>query len=337
MWLQGVMDMLYKNYATHCDQPKQQTDKVQNKGIMSLYQYLHDIFETGILKRITHKIHGPNWKLESSLPYYYASIEPSWLMAHADDKSDQAVEGKSRHIAQKCIMNSGIAAKTNKTLLTLILTLVFSSSYGVDFGNHGNVFVIQEEDARETFIKSAARVDWEGPREQIRESIIELKANKQNKRALYPPNEDIITFIDPSITAQRDIYAPYIKEGQVERELLIAKGTKINPLDYMQPSTHRLFINAEDPYQLELLNKMVNDYSVALQIIVVNGSTEKVEKASKINVFQASNDLLEKNNIDFTPSIVSVSNHPNYLKRMQVTSLARPFSTERLIELISYE
>jgi conjugal transfer pilus assembly protein TraW len=218
-----------------------------------------------------------------------------------------------------------------------LLMIITSVAYSKDFGIHGNVFLIQEEDARETFIKSAARVDWENARKKIKASIVDLKANDHGLRALYPPNEDVITFIDPSVTAQRDIYAPYIKDGDVKRELLIAKGTKINPLDYMEPTSHRLFINGLDPYQLEMVEKMVNEYHAPLQVILVKGSVTELEKLIGVNVYQASPEILDENHIDFTPSIMTVSRHPEYLKQMQVTSLSRPFDIARLLELITYE
>lgn len=223
--------------------------------------------------------------------------------------------------------------------IAFLLFMISLSSMvnAVDYGKHGNVFIIQEEDARKTFIKSAARVDWEKPRKQIRESIVDLKANDKNTRGLYPPNEDVITFIDPSITAQRDIYAPYIKEGQIERELLVAKGTRINPLDYMEPTVNRLFVNSEDVYQVELVKKLIDEYSVPLQIIVVKGKLEEIRKIAQVGVFQANPSVLDHNQIDFTPSLVTVSRHPNYLKRLQVTSLSRPFDIDRLMELITYE
>jgi conjugal transfer pilus assembly protein TraW len=227
----------------------------------------------------------------------------------------------------------------NKVLFAVSLALLLNTSktLGVDFGVHGNSYLIKEEDARETFIKSAARVDWEKPRKQIRESIVELKKNDKNERGLYPPNEDMITFIDPSVTAQRDVYAPYVKDGQVKKELIIAKGTKVNPLDYMQPSMQRLFVNANDPNQVQFVRDMVENYNVSMQIIVVQGKLETIKEIIGVGVYQATPSVLDKNQIDFTPSLITVSRHPDFPKHLQVTSLSRPFDTNRLQGLISYE
>lgn len=221
--------------------------------------------------------------------------------------------------------------------VSILLAALSVNAISKDYGRYGNVFVIKEEDYRETAIKSTARVDWEKPRKQIRESVVEFKENKKNSRALVPPNKDLIHYVDPSVVAQRDIYAPYLKDGQMKKELIVKKGQRINPLDFMVPSVNRLFINADDQYQLELVDKLVNEYNMPVQVILVRGPLSKVEPLINMDAFFSNPKILDDNDIYFTPSLITVSNNPEYQKQLQVTSLARPFDIDRLMDLITYE
>lgn len=126
----------------------------------------------------------------------------------------------------------------------LILSVLLSTSmYAKDFGTFSHTFSIQEEDFIVVLQERLSKVQQtENERLELRRTFV--KSIEKPKGKLFPQSTNYRVFeFDPTVCIHEDLRDD---EGQI----IVAKGTKVNPLDTTSLRTDLLFFDADDAKQI---------------------------------------------------------------------------------------
>ena len=123
----------------------------------------------------------------------------------------------------------------------------------VDHGTHGPLFTIDEEDMIEVLKRRLLQLKESGKLDNIqkefqdkaKKSILEPRAVPH----ITPTMETRVFYVDPTLKVEGDIILPEgIPNGG---HILAKKGDRINPLHTLKPSKGLLFIDGDNPAQIE--------------------------------------------------------------------------------------
>lgn len=139
----------------------------------------------------------------------------------------------------------------------LMISMSFASDdqkdYIIDHPVEGELFDISEEDMLDMLMRRLHQAKEDGKLEDIENKMKE----RVQQSALYPKSLDLractrerIYYVDPSLTITEDI-------KDHEGKMIVAAGTKINPLDHMNLSKGLLFIDGtiEDQVDYAIRNQ----------------------------------------------------------------------------------
>lgn len=105
-------------------------------------------------------------------------------------------------------------------------------------------------------------------------------------------------YYDPSIVVP---YAITDAEGRI----IVAPGTKVNPLDTVSLSKHILFFDGRDPQQLRRARTLLDQHRGKVKLILTGGSYLDLMRRWKLPVFFDQQGLLtEKLRIQHVPALV---------------------------------
>ena len=106
-------------------------------------------------------------------------------------------------------------------------------------------------------------------------------------------------FYDPSITVPETIKD---HSGQI----VVAAGTRVNPLDYASLSKHLLFFDGADPAQVDKAFQLIGYYNGLVKPILTNGPIGEITRKWQQHVyFDQGGILVRKLGITHVPSLVS--------------------------------
>ena len=159
----------------------------------------------------------------------------------------------------------------------------------LDFGTYGEVFPIQEEDFMEVLQKRLKEVQF---KDEIKEAFVSSIENPKGYR--YPKAKRARSFeFDPSICVAQEIKDHH---GNV----LIQKGTHVNPLEIISLPEDLLFFDGNDPLQVAWAKQEKGMW------ILTNGKPLELEKEEQKPVyFDQAGYLASKLGIVSIPSKVS--------------------------------
>lgn len=184
-----------------------------------------------------------------------------------------------------------------------LLSKVDSGHKG-DFGVMGDVVEIYERDLIEVMKEKAASIDWE----KKKEAAIKRFWERQQFNELPRAARSRIRTIDPSILITDDI-------RDADGKTIVAKGTKINPLEKL-PFTQALVVfDPLDEKQTravdDRLKQLREKYSRITLIVTRFDRTDGWKSYKNITdhfdmpVFNLTNDVRSRFDIQYVPSIVS--------------------------------
>ena len=105
-------------------------------------------------------------------------------------------------------------------------------------------------------------------------------------------------YYDPSVIAPNDI-----KDHQ--GNVIVAAGTRVNPLDYMGLSKVMLFVNAEDQRQVDYADQYYKDSKKPVKVILVGGKYMELMRKWKRQVyFDQGGYLVKRLGITEVPALV---------------------------------
>jgi conjugal transfer pilus assembly protein TraW len=216
--------------------------------------------------------------------------------------------------------------------LLFLLLVAASSSNAKDFGVAGKVWPITEVDIRRLLVEDAAKVDWTKPQKELQDNA-EKYVDNLPKRRLGSPDKTETRWVDPSVVLSSDIQAPVKQaDGSIVWQILVPKGTKVNPLEKFRPATAFLLFDGADPAQLKLVREVLAQENT--RIIPVEAGAGNVtanNDALRRNTYYANDTMLARFQVRYLPSLV----YPGFGPReyyLGTTSYGIPYKVDEVLQ-----
>lgn len=200
-----------------------------------------------------------------------------------------------------------------KIVLFLMSLILSSSIYAKDFGVQGEVWPIQEKDFLVFIHKKLAVMQANG--EWIRMQDDFKKRVKQHLTRPTPTilpraTENRIHYFDPSFVTSRNI-------EDIKGNILITKGTRINPLDKASLRSTLYFFNGDDAIQIKWIQEELKN-NKHCKLILTQGSLKDATGIFKQAVyFDLYGVLTRKLHIQALPAKVQQSD-----KKLEILEVA---------------
>jgi conjugal transfer pilus assembly protein TraW len=189
------------------------------------------------------------------------------------------------------------------TTTTVILLAAANHANAKDFGNHGHIFTILEEDILAVIKRSLEQVDLDALNQKMRQQTINYAENPKKVIGItnYKPevgegNKEFL--FDPTYTVAADIFDHH-------GNLMHARGKKVNPLEYVPLRESLIFINGDNEEQIKLALSFQSSRENKVKIILVAGHPLKIQREHKIWIyFDQAGILTTKLGITQVPALV---------------------------------
>ncbi len=197
----------------------------------------------------------------------------------------------------------------NKPALILILTFFANLAHCKDFGTYGTIFSITEEDLIANLQEKYKKLKESGELDnELKKYQSEIKNQIKRPRAISgitKVTKESYREFDPTMELTEDIFVP-TDRNNIEPKLLYAKGTKINPLDYIEFDEPLVFIDGDDKNQEEFAMSYFRANNKS-KILLINGlpGFKHTESGDYYYYFDQGGIYCKKFGISKVPSIVS--------------------------------
>ncbi len=181
-----------------------------------------------------------------------------------------------------------------------------------DLGNLGKVYPILEQDALEriqekmnTFVKSGQY------QKEAKKYGERFKSYLKRPRGLSLPqtNQERLFTYDPTFVLSREI-------TDASGRILYRKGTRVNPLKVIRLNKKLCFINADDPEQVEWIQKDCSDNLLNKFILTQGDYLELSQKLKRRLYFDQRGFLTQKFGIKAVPAMVYQQEGKIYVKEI---------------------
>lgn len=185
----------------------------------------------------------------------------------------------------------------------LFSLLAFASAVmAEDLGVVGPTYEISERDALELITSTVKRMEQTGELAKYQEDYKnKVVSSIEHPRPLtgFKATETASThYYDPSMVTQKDIV-------DATGKVLYARGTRVNPLDYIGWNTYLLFVDGRDEKQLAFSKKIVATSDRPVKIVLVAGEPLALMRKWKSSVyFDQGGKLIKRFAIAQVPAIV---------------------------------
>jgi len=183
-------------------------------------------------------------------------------------------------------------------------TLLFCNTVAArDFGTHGVIYPIEEEDPI-VLIQQKLKVMEENG--ELKRHNIELQQKTKAAVERPKPVEGIIKatqarvfYFDPTYVVKEDL-----KDHQ--GHVFAKRGTKINPLETVSLSQNLLFFDGDDPEQKEYAQQKLSKEKEKLKLILVKGTPLALSEEWRVPIYFDQGGLLTKKlGIQHVPALVT--------------------------------
>ena len=163
---------------------------------------------------------------------------------------------------------------SNKTLAYILAIFLFTSLEAKDFGIQGELFSIEEENFLSILRKQlSSRFSLDAYKKLLKDT--EERA-KHPKSPLVPPDasKNRVHYYDPTFTAEETF-------KDAKGNVIVSKGTQVNPLKELRLSSSLLFINGDNPEHL----KWAHQQKGSFKWILVQGDPFELELQEKRPIY----------------------------------------------------
>jgi len=176
-------------------------------------------------------------------------------------------------------------------------------AHSADLGKVGPTYPISETDLLQLIEERLREKEKTGELAKLQQEAVKRSLDSvENPKPVAGLGKSTKTrtfYYDPSITAQSNI-------TDATGKIIVAAGTRINPLDYVSMTRHLLFFDGRDKSQVKLAEKLILHYQGKLKPILVGGSYIELMRQWKTQVYyDQSGALVRKLGIERVPALVS--------------------------------
>jgi len=172
--------------------------------------------------------------------------------------------------------------KIISSLLLVALLPVSSGAGADDLGVVGPTYKITERDALELITSKLKQMERSGELAQYQEDYKNRVINSiEHPRTLagFKSTETASThYYDPSMVTGKDIV-------DAAGKVIYARGTRVNPLDYVGWNTYLLFVDGRDEKQLAFSKKVVASSDRPVKVVLVAGEPMALMRKWKSTVY----------------------------------------------------
>jgi conjugal transfer pilus assembly protein TraW len=181
--------------------------------------------------------------------------------------------------------------------------LLSTATQAQDLGVIGPVYPIAEPSLLEVILAKLREADASGALARLQRD-----AQANVARALEEPSP--VARVTKTTRARSFYYDPSIVVSypitDADGSVIVAPGTKLNPLDTVSLSKSLLFIDARDAAQVDRARKLLDERGAKLKVILTGGSYLELMRRWKRPVFfDQEGSLTERLGIRHVPAIVS--------------------------------
>ena len=200
--------------------------------------------------------------------------------------------------------------------------LIAVPAHARDYGQQGALFPITEPDLLEQIQRKLMALQASGATAKLNEDLKRRTIAKVNRPAPVSGLGVATTIrswaFDPTISVAEDI-------SDDKGRVIMAAGTRVNPLDTVPLRQTLVFLDGDDPAQLDWATK--NFASSAAKLILVNGAPLQLMRGKQRRFFfDQGGKLVRHFNIKAVPATVKqqgrlllVTEHPVMPRRMKVS------------------
>jgi len=172
--------------------------------------------------------------------------------------------------------------KIISSLLLVALLPVSSGAGADDLGVVGPTYKITERDALELITSKLKQMERSGELARYQEDYKNRVINSiEHPRTLagFKSTETASThYYDPSMVTGKDIV-------DAAGKVIYARGTRVNPLDYVGWNTYLLFVDGRDEKQLAFSKKVVASSDRPVKVVLVAGEPMALMRKWKSTVY----------------------------------------------------
>jgi conjugal transfer pilus assembly protein TraW len=200
-----------------------------------------------------------------------------------------------------------------------ILSLVSQAASARDYGQQGAVFPVIETDLLSVIQNKLTSMQASGALERANK---ELAARTEARVKRPPPVKGIVVasqarswIHDPTITVEQDF-----RDGK--GRVIVARGTRVNPLDTVPLRQRLVFLDGDDPAQVAWA--MGRTTALNAKLILVRGSPFALMKAEQRRFyFDQSGTLTTKFGVRAVPAVIEQAG-----RTLKVSEIAIPKAKE---------
>ena len=200
------------------------------------------------------------------------------------------------------LAESPILTSKNGVLWTVILLSVCSFAWPEEalatvLGVYGRTYAFAERDGMEELMERVREANWEAllDRDQLKEEVLSYKP--KGIRAIPKATMDKTYYVDPSRAMPFDLVDHH---GQI----IYAKGTSVNPLDFTQLSSTLVVLNPTDEEQVEWFKKSEHYDLLTTRVLISGGRWKDVQKELRMRVFYADPKIVSALRIQRVPCVI---------------------------------
>lgn len=196
--------------------------------------------------------------------------------------------------------------------------VVSAAAGAVDLGVQGSVFPIEEPNLLVQILDRLDAIDWKKKSEDIARDD-EYLVNHLPDDGLTPATETVTHYYDPSLVLQAPVSAPVRQaDGSMQWKVIYPAGTRVNPLEHVQPPTRLLVFNPADEKQTEFALAVQRAWPSLVELMISGGAVKNLSKKIDRPVFYADAKLVQGFHLTHVPSLIGVGKGPLSL-RLAVT------------------
>lgn len=187
--------------------------------------------------------------------------------------------------------------------LALVIAIFPMTANSADLGKVGPTYPIAETDMLKLIEERLREKEKSGELEKLQQEAVKRSLNSvKNPKPVAGLGKSTKTrtfYYDPSITVQSNI-------TDATGKIIVAAGTRVNPLDYVSMTRHLLFFDGRDKSQVKLAEKLILHYQGKIKPILTGGSYIELMRQWKTQIYyDQSGALVRKLGIERVPALVS--------------------------------